>query len=66
MDEYEDTRDLNPPRDKWVLYCKDFYTAARYAADQDWWLHSWKHLTDDYAPDSVVVYERKDDNDSVG
>jgi hypothetical protein len=52
-------RDLNPPRNKWILYCRDIHTAMLYAAEQDWWLHSWKWITDENATDEVVVYARE-------
>lgn len=29
-------------RDRYILRCFDFWDAAEYAAEQDWWLHSWK------------------------
>jgi len=41
-----------------ILYCKDFFVAGRYAAERDWWLHAWIHLTDENAPDEVVEFVR--------
>ena len=42
--------DLSYNRNVYVLYCKDIHVAARYAAERSWWLHSWKFLTDEFAP----------------
>lgn len=41
-----------------ILYCKDFHAAAKYAAERDWWLHSWVHHYDVYAPDEVVEFAK--------
>jgi hypothetical protein len=46
------------PRVKYVLYCKDFFVASKYAAEHDWHLSWWVHLGDDWAPDEVVCFER--------
>lgn len=30
-----------PDRDRYVLRCRTFREASEYAAESDWWLHSW-------------------------
>lgn len=49
--------------DQWRLFeihCKDFREAARYAADQGWWLHCWDWVESDITPLTVVVVGEPD------
>jgi hypothetical protein len=39
---------------RFILYCKDYFVAAEYAAERSWWLHCWNHKVDDDASDDVV------------
>ena len=50
-------------RVKYIIYCDDFKMAARYAADRDWHLSWWRHLTDDNAPGRPICYERNFKNE---
>ena len=43
---------------RYVVYCSDFYVAARYAADRDWHLSWWEHLDGDFAPAEPIVFVR--------
>lgn len=43
---------------RYVVYCGDFKAAARYAADRDWHLSWWRHLSGDFAPKEPIVFVR--------
>ena len=43
---------------RYVVYCNDFYVAARYAADRNWHLSWWEHLDGDFAPAEPIVFVR--------
>jgi hypothetical protein len=51
--------DRKDTRLRYIIYCADFKTAARYAADHDWHLSWWTHYSDSLAKDNVIVFERK-------
>lgn len=49
--------------DQWRLFevrCDDFYVAARYAADRNWWLHCWTWVETGHADSQVVVVGEPD------
>ncbi len=40
---------------KYVVACSDFKVAANYAAERDWWLHTWSWLETPYS-DKIRIY----------
>lgn len=53
-EEYE-AKSLTGQSDVRILFAKDFMAAARYASKRNWWLHSWKFVSDSEA-EEVVEY----------
>jgi hypothetical protein len=50
-----DMRDLDPPRNKYIIHALSFKEAAILAAEKDLWLHSWSYLYDVTAITAYMV-----------